>query len=155
MRGKGVNTLHSISLWNQREWQDWQILTIPTNLEVQWNKLRQLLKGAAPINYDEEDDFLWDPSGGKYTVKTGYKILQEQPNQQDWGFWKIVWQSESLPKIKMFTCTLLKGKILNREKLKKKASKAHQDSQCSYRQNKPFNIYFKTASSPKSAGNSS
>ena len=22
MRGKGLNTLHSISLWNQKEWQD-------------------------------------------------------------------------------------------------------------------------------------
>lgn len=63
MIGKGLNTLHSISLWNQREWQDWKILTISPNLEVQWIKLRQLLKGAAPINYDEEDDFLWDPSG--------------------------------------------------------------------------------------------
>lgn len=55
---KGLNTLHSISLWNQRDWQDWKISTIPANLEVQWRKLRQLIKGATPMSYDEEDDFL-------------------------------------------------------------------------------------------------
>ena len=75
MRGKGLNTLHSISLWNQRDWQEWKALTISANPKVQWSKLRQLLKGAAPINYEEEDDFLWDSSGGKYTIKTRYKIL--------------------------------------------------------------------------------
>jgi len=32
---------------------------------------------TAPIHHDEEDEYLWDPSGGHYTVRTGYKILQE------------------------------------------------------------------------------
>lgn len=120
MRGKGLNTIHSISLCNQREWQEWKNLTIPATLTVKWVKLRQLLKWAAPISYDEEDDFLWDPSGGKYTIKTRYKILQDQPNQQDWCLWKTVSKSESLPKIKIFIWTILKGNILTSENLKKK-----------------------------------
>jgi len=44
-------------------------------MEGQWSKIRQLLKGAVPIHHDEEDDYLWDPSSGHYTVRTGYKIL--------------------------------------------------------------------------------
>ncbi len=58
MKGKGINTLFSISLWNQKDWQDWKLSTLPANLEGQWRKIRQLLKGAAPINYDEEDGCL-------------------------------------------------------------------------------------------------
>ena len=75
MKGKGINTLFSISLWNQKDWQVWNLSTIPANLEGQWRKIRQFLEGAAPINYDEEDGYLWDPSGGHYTVKAEYKIL--------------------------------------------------------------------------------
>lgn len=70
MKGKGFNTLHSISLWNQKEQQDWKISAIPADLEGKWSKIRQLLKGAAPIHHDEEDDYLWDPSNGHYTVRT-------------------------------------------------------------------------------------
>lgn len=61
MKGKGFNTLHSISLWNQKEWQEWKI---PANFEGKWNKIRQHLKGVAPIHYDEENNYLWDPSNG-------------------------------------------------------------------------------------------
>jgi len=75
MKDKGFNTLHSISLWDQKEWQDWKILAILIDLEGQWSKIRQLLKEAALIHFDEEDAYLWDPSGGHYTVRTGYKIL--------------------------------------------------------------------------------
>ena len=72
IKGKGFNTLHTISSWNQKEWK---IPAIPANLEGQWNQIRKLLKGATPIHYDEEDNYLWDPSNGQYIVKTGYKIL--------------------------------------------------------------------------------
>ena len=58
MKGKGYNTLHSISLWNQKEWQDWKISAVPADLEGQWIKIRELLKGAAPIHHDEEDEYL-------------------------------------------------------------------------------------------------
>ena len=129
MRGKGFNTLHSISLWNQKEWKEWKRPAIRANMEGQWNKLKQHLKGASPIHRDEEDNYLWDPSNGQYTVKTGYKILQDQTNQQEWEPWKIAWKSESLPKIKNFIWTLLKGKILTSENLKRKRG-FHGPSRC-------------------------
>jgi len=115
MKGKGFNTLHSISLWNQKEWQEWKIPAIPANLDGQWNKIRQHLKGSTPIHFDEEYNYLCDPINGQYTVKNGYKILQDQTNQQDWDAWKIAWKSESLPKINFFISTLLKGKVLTSE----------------------------------------
>jgi len=96
MKDKGFNTLHSISLWNQKEWQDWKRLAISTDLEGKWSKIRQLLKGLMPIHFDEEDAYFWDLSGGHYTVRSRYKILQEQPNQQDWDSWKIAWKSGCL-----------------------------------------------------------
>jgi len=37
-----------------------------------------------------------------------------------WNQWRIVWKSEALPKIKFFTWTLLKGKILTAENLQKR-----------------------------------
>ena len=69
---------------------------------------------------EEEDTFVWDPSGGSYTFKTGYTTLQEVHNQQDWAPWKFIWKTESLPKIKIFIWTLLKGKILTSKNLKRK-----------------------------------
>jgi len=40
MKDKGFSTLHSISLWDQKEWQDWKSLTILIDLEGQWSKIR-------------------------------------------------------------------------------------------------------------------
>jgi len=77
LKENGYNTIHSISLWNQKQWQEWKIPAIPVNLEGQWKKIKQHLKGAAPTHYDEEDNYLWDPNNGQYTVKSGYNILQE------------------------------------------------------------------------------
>jgi len=77
MAERRLNTLHSISTWDQHNWHEWQIPTIPINLKVQWEKLNHHLKGAAPISIEEEDDYVWDPNG-VYTVKNGYKALQEQ-----------------------------------------------------------------------------
>jgi len=41
------------------------------------------LLGAAPINKEEQDGFIWDPNGGEYIVKSGYNLLQEHQSQQD------------------------------------------------------------------------
>jgi len=70
-----------------------EISAISADLEGKWSKIRQFLKGAMPIHLGEEDEYLWNPSSGHYTISTGYKILQEQPNQQEWDSWKIAWKS--------------------------------------------------------------
>lgn len=131
MNERGLNTLHSISKWEKRNWQEWNTIRIPPNLKGQWDNLRKHLKGTTPTSIQEEDTFAWDPSEGCYTVKTGYKALQDQQNHQDWAHWKSVWKIESLPKIKMFIQTLLKGKILTSENLKKKVFMVHPGVLCS------------------------
>lgn len=120
MKSRGFTTLYSISSWENRNWQEWYIPSIPQNLKGQWDSLPHHLKGVAPTSMEEEDTFVWDPSGGSYTVKIGYTTLQEEQNQQDWAPWKFIWKTESLPKIKIFIWTLLKGKILTSENLKRK-----------------------------------
>jgi len=78
MKERGLKTLHSISKWEQRNWQEWHTTRFSPNLKGQWDNLRKNLKGAAPTSIEEEDAIAWDPSGGCYTVKTGYKALQDQ-----------------------------------------------------------------------------
>jgi len=67
-----------------------------------------------------EDRYIWDPSGGKFTVKEGYKTLQAPSATGKWNLFATVWKSECLPKIKHFNWTLLKGKILTAENLRKR-----------------------------------
>jgi len=115
MEERRINTLYSISQWDQDNWLGWKIPTIPKRLKSQWEKLKSHLSGAAPINREDQDDFVWDPNGGEYMVKSMYNLLQEHQNQQDWSLWKATWKTECLPKIKVFIWTLLKGKILTYE----------------------------------------
>lgn len=77
MNDRGLKTLYSISKWEDWNWQEWHTIGIPPNLKGQWDSLRQHLKGVAPTSIEEEDTFAWDPSGGYYTVNTGYIALQE------------------------------------------------------------------------------
>lgn len=69
MAERGFNTLHSVSAWDQQPWHEWKIPTIPLNLKGHWEKLKHDLKGAVPINIEEEDNYVWDPNGGRYTAK--------------------------------------------------------------------------------------
>lgn len=93
---------------------------LPPRLKSQWEALEILLVGAAPINKEDQDEFVWDPSEGNYTVKSGYNYLQNYNSHDDWNLWKAVWKNECLPKIKFFIWSLLKGKIITVENLKKK-----------------------------------
>lgn len=157
MAERGLNSLHSISAWDQNIWLEWKIPLIPSNLKGQWEKLKLQLAGAAPIKNEEEDDFVWDSSGGDYIVKTGYKILQDQQNQQEWSLWKVIWKTECLPKIKAFTWTLLKGKILTFDilKKKKKECKALLDVSCVWQRKSQFNTFSWIAGLLENAGTKS
>lgn len=73
-------------------------------------------------------------------MKSGYNLLQKLHNQNDWSLWKATWKLESLPKIKVFTWTLLKGKILTSENKKnKKEYKGPQNVSCVKRRKKQSN----------------
>eukprot|EP00253_Pinus_taeda_P003539 PITA_03539 len=113
-------TLFDISQWNQNDWKGWKSLALPPNLENSWAELKNSLSGLAPINKTTEDKFIWDPIGGNYTVKDGYKSLQNSSAANTWPLYKVVWRIDSLPKIKIFNWTLLHGNILTAENLRKK-----------------------------------
>eukprot|EP00253_Pinus_taeda_P016469 PITA_16469 len=101
-------------------WLGWKHLPLPFNLRDQWVDLKLSLIGLAPLNSLSEDKYVWDPNGGSYTVKEGYKILQNSTATNNWPLHKVAWNPECLPKIKFFNWTLLKRKILTAENLRKK-----------------------------------
>eukprot|EP00253_Pinus_taeda_P019011 PITA_19011 len=90
-----------------------------TTLDL-WSNLKRSLAGSTPTNLGVEDRYIWDSSGGKFTVKEGYKILQATTQTANWNLHTTAWKSECLPKIKYFNWTLLKGKILTAENLRKR-----------------------------------
>lgn len=59
--------------------------------------------------------------GWSYSIQAGYHYLcnRDFPTPP-WMYWKIVWKSEAIPKVKFFMWTLLKGKILTSENLQKR-----------------------------------
>eukprot|EP00253_Pinus_taeda_P010247 PITA_10247 len=75
MDERNLTTLFDISTWNHNNWQDWKDLQLPNDLRDLWSNLKSSLFGSAPTNTGVEDRYIWDPSGGKFTVKEGYKAL--------------------------------------------------------------------------------
>jgi len=120
MEGKNLKTLFDISSWEQNRWLGWKYLPLPNILRDQWVDLKLSLSGAAPLNSTYEDKYVWDPNGGIYTVKEGYKILQNATAINNWPLHKVAWNPECIPKVKIFNWTLLKSKILIAENLRKK-----------------------------------
>lgn len=56
------------------------------------------------------------------------QFRSNQSNYENWRLWPTIWKNECLPKIKFFSWTLLKGKILIAENLRKKC--IHGPSMC-------------------------
>lgn len=69
---------------------------------------------------ETEDRYIWDTSGGFFSVKEGYKSLQNTTPVANWNLHSAAWKTECLPKVKHFNWTLLKGKILTAENLRKR-----------------------------------
>ena len=115
-----IKTLYDISLWDQNCWTGWRPLPLPDDLKNLWAELKISLTGSAPTNRMKEDSFVWDPNGGNYTVKEGYKVLQNASATNNWPLQKAIWRTECLPKVKLFNWTLLHGRILTAENLRKK-----------------------------------
>lgn len=120
MEERNLTTLFDISKWNNNKWQDWKDLHVPPGLRDLWSNLKSSLSGSAPTNIGSQDSYIWDSSGGKFTVKEGYKAIQDTTHTTNWNLSTTVWKSECIPKIKHFNWTLLKGKILTAENLRKK-----------------------------------
>lgn len=102
MEEKGITFLYSISNWDQNRWIAWRMQALPNRLKNQWEDLKLLLAGIAPINKRSQDSYIWDPSGGNFTLKSSYKFFQNHNNHENWNLWSVVWKNESLPKINFF-----------------------------------------------------
>lgn len=121
MEAKSIHSLYDILVWDHHNWFAWRDLPLPNHLKNQWANLKRTLMGVAPINKSTQDNYVWDPSGGKFIVKYGYQLLQSSYNLDNWNLRSAIWKNECLPKIKKkIAWTLLKGKILIAEDLKKK-----------------------------------
>eukprot|EP00253_Pinus_taeda_P025799 PITA_25799 len=120
MAEANLKTLSDISLWDQNGWVGWRSLSLPIGISNLWDDLKLSLIGSAPTNRSSDDKYVWDPNGGSYTVKEGYKALQNASATTNWHLYKPAWRTESLPKVKLFNWTLLHGKILTAENLRKK-----------------------------------
>jgi hypothetical protein len=120
MKEANLKTLYDISRWDQNCWNGWKSLALPNDLMNIWADLKSSLVGSAPTNRMSDDKFVWDPNGGCYTVKEGYRALQNASPINNWSLHKVAWRTESLPKVKLFNWTLLHGKILTAENLRKK-----------------------------------
>eukprot|EP00253_Pinus_taeda_P001849 PITA_01849 len=90
MEEKNLSSLHDISLWDHNSWQDWKGLSPPNDLRDLWIELKISLLGSAPTNKMAKDRYVWDPSGGKFTVKEGYKLLQDTTATNKWNLYKVV-----------------------------------------------------------------
>lgn len=99
MEAKNLNSLYHISLQDKNSWHDWKDLPLPINLRDKWADLKISLSGLAPTNKEACDRFIWDPSGGNFTVKDGYKLLQASSTLGNWNLWTTVWKTECLPKV--------------------------------------------------------
>lgn len=119
MEETSLTTLHSISEWEQNIQTNWRVSALPSRLRSQWEELKTFLVGATPTKIEYQDEFIWNPYGGNYTLKSGYNYLQNYNSEENWNLWIVVQKNECLPKIKFFTWSLLKGKILTMEKFKK------------------------------------
>ncbi len=130
MSTNGIFNLNDISLWKNGNWAEWRTPNLPRNLKSQSNSVINLLKRVSPLSLDSQDSFIWDPNGGEYSVKSGYLTIQAQKDKQYYVHWRTVWKAEILPKVKIFIRTLLKGKVLTVDNLKKNGFAFLPDFQC-------------------------
>eukprot|EP00253_Pinus_taeda_P008659 PITA_08659 len=120
MEDRRIITLYDISSWNQNIWRVWKELQLPQDLKESWYNLKSSLSGIAPVNKEKEDTYIWDSCGGSFSVREGYKSLQNRNPTANWNLHTATWKSECIPKVKHFNWTLLKGKILIAENLRKR-----------------------------------
>eukprot|EP00253_Pinus_taeda_P006959 PITA_06959 len=123
LHSKGITKLSQISQWNDstNAWIQWAFPPIPHHLNDSFDSLCSSLHSIAPTIKGAKDEFRWDPSGTNYSIKAGYSYLssKEFPTAV-WAQRKILKRAEAIPKIKFFMWTLLHGKSLTAENLRKR-----------------------------------
>lgn len=123
LQSKGLYRLNQISQWDidTQAWKGWSFPPIPDNLKEIFNNFQIYLHNIVPITKNGIDGLQWDPTGSSFSIQAGYHYLYNRDHPTSpWMYWKAVWKSEAIPKVKFFTWTLLKGKTLTSENLQKR-----------------------------------
>jgi ribonuclease HI len=121
---KNCRTLWDISRWKndaKRTWEGWNLGNYPEELNEEASNLLELLQGKSPLSAESKDKRGWGTSSGVYTAAAGYKIVTGVP----WvppnpGPWKALWNYPSIPKVDLFTWTLIHNSILTFDNLKRR-----------------------------------
>jgi ribonuclease HI len=105
----------------KRSWAGWNLGNYPEELNAEAFKLLELLQGKSPLSAESRDKRGWGTSSGVYTAAAGYKIVTGIP----WvppnpGPWKALWNFPSIPKVDLFSWTLLHNSILTFDTLKRR-----------------------------------
>ena len=79
------------------------------------------LSGLAPLKKTIKDKRGWGLSSGKYTAAEGYQNFSANYNvPRNPEIWNYIWNCRTIPKIEMFSWTLMHGRVLTGENLEKR-----------------------------------
>ena len=102
MQNEDLINISDISIWaSSGEWKVWKNLNTPMQFEEEYRVFQRNLQGKAPIHQREKDRRGWWELG-EYTVKEGYKLLEETMMPQESRKWKKVWNPLGIPKVNRF-----------------------------------------------------
>lgn len=103
LSSKGIHFLEQISSWDPlyHLWLGWSFPDVSTILIPSLVSLQSFLHSKAPIKKNERDGLRWDPTVSYFSVRVAHQknFLSTFP-MPIWKFWRMVWKSEALPKIK-------------------------------------------------------
>ena len=124
MDALGMSTIWDISKWENSEckrWIGWNLPDLPDDFDEEKSQLLDHLAGIAPLCQNKRDKRGWGDHSGNYTASEGYQRFSADFNVPgNPKVWNYNWTNTTLPKIDLFTWTLLHGKILTGENLERK-----------------------------------
>ena len=78
------------------------------------------LIGLAPLDKITKDKHGWGTVSGRYSMTKGYHRLYANYNVPgNPGIWNYLWNCGTVPKIEMFTWSLMHGRVVTCENLEK------------------------------------
>ena len=89
--GFDINTFSDMSHWDTLGiWQGWKQLSLLAQITAQVHQMFPTLQGETSINLATEDNILWGPIVGSYSVKKRYQIqlrsLHQLPRSSTWKY---------------------------------------------------------------------
>ena len=124
MTANSLTTIWDIAEWEDEEpynWSRWALPECPAELKTESTLLLHHLAGLAPINKIRKDKRCWGRQFGKYTTAEGYQHFTANYNvPANPRIWNNLWKHSTLPKIDLFSWTLIHKKILTGENMEKR-----------------------------------